>query len=72
MKSSLRKMRGYMYEGAIPTDHFPWTEDWDTVIEKKEQVHDRRSRILMRGVKVGQRKPTTGDGKMGIFDTKKN
>jgi hypothetical protein len=70
LKKELNKTKSLIYEGAIPTDHFPWVEDWDHVHEKKLQIHDRRSRILMRGVKIGQRKGVS-EGKMSIFDTKK-
>lgn len=68
----MRRVRAYIYEGAIPTDHFPWVEDWDHFHEKKMEIYDRRSRILMRGVKIGQRKGGAADGKMAIFDTKKS
>jgi GTP cyclohydrolase I len=38
--------------------------------DKKLQFNKRRMRILMRGVKIGQKQTVTA-GKMGIFDTKK-
>jgi len=66
----LNKAKAYIYEGVIPTDHFPWVEDWDHFHTKKLEIHDRRSRILMRGVKIGQRRGVS-EGKMSIFDTKK-
>jgi hypothetical protein len=71
LKKDLRKIRAYIYEGTLAHDHLPWVEDWDHFHEKKLEIHERRSRILMRGVKIGQRKGLSADGKMGIFDTKK-
>lgn len=55
----------------IATDHNPWVDDWNHYHEKKMKVMDRRARVLMRGVKIGQRKGASVDGKMSIFDTKK-
>jgi hypothetical protein len=68
----MRGIRAHLYEGAIPTDHFPWVDDYNHFHEKKVEVYDRRARILMRGVKIGQRKPGDQDTKMSIFDTKKS
>lgn len=61
-----------MYEDTIPTDHFPWVDDWDHIHQKKIDIYDRRARVLMRGVKIGQRKGSASDGKMSMFDTKKS
>jgi hypothetical protein len=71
LKGGLRKMRAYVYEGSIPTDHFPWVDDYENLVDKAEETIERRSRVLMRGVKIGQRKGGI-ENKMSIFDTKKS
>lgn len=63
-------IRALQYEQSDPRSYMPWVEQWDLLYEKKAQFNRRRMRILMRGVKIGQ-KQTMGVGKMSIFDTKK-
>ena len=61
-----------VFTGAIPRDHQPWLEDHYVENIKIEQNADRRERILMRGVKIGQRKGGDTTGKFSIFNTKKD
>jgi len=61
-----------MYDGAIPTDHMPWIDDYTNEESNKLAILERRERVLMRGVKIGQRKGIDAAGKFSIFNTKKN
>jgi hypothetical protein len=63
-------IRALQYEQCDPRSYMPWVDDWELFYEKKAQFNKRRMRILMRGVKIGQ-KQKMGVGKMSIFDTKK-
>lgn len=58
--------------GAIPRDHMPWVDDYSVQNMKKLSYIERRERILMRGVKIGQRKGIDGAGKFSMFNTKKS
>ncbi len=71
LREDLKYLRHYQYENAIASDIFPWAEDWEYFHEKKLKIHDRRARILMRGIKIGQKRGVS-EGKMSIFDTKKS
>lgn len=70
MKKDLKKIRAYLYEGVIGTDHFPWVDNYDHIYDRKAQADERRMRILTRGMKIGQKKGAIISGKMSIFDTK--
>jgi hypothetical protein len=70
-RKDLRKIRAYIYEQTLSNDIMPWVDDWDYFHQKKVDADERRSRILMRGVKIGQKKSGIENAKMGIFDTKK-
>lgn len=61
-----------MYEGAIPTDQMPWMDDYSNEEMRKLAILERRERVLMRGVKIGQRKGIDAAGKFNIFNTKKS
>ena len=61
-----------VFTGAIPRDHQPWLEDHSVENLKREGAAERRERVLMRGVKIGQRKGVDAKGKFSIFDTKKD
>jgi hypothetical protein len=60
-----------LYETAILKDQMPWVEDWNYIAEKKIQFNNRRTRILMRGVKIGQRRLTQSTTNLSIFNTKR-
>jgi hypothetical protein len=70
LRKDLRQIRSQLYDQIDPRSYMPWVEQWDLFYEKKQQFNKRRMRILMRGVKIGQ-KQSMGPGKMSIFDTKK-
>ena len=72
MKKQSNQFNKYENWGAIPRDHMPWMDDYENENEKKLAYLDRRERILMRGVKIGQRKGIDAAGKFSIFNTKKN
>lgn len=59
------------YENAVTTDLFPELDDHDEVYEDKLKAEHRRQRIIMRGIKIGQRRGGAADTTMSIFDTKK-
>ena len=61
-----------MYWGSIPNDHMPWMDDYSVYNARKIAYLERRERVLMRGVKIGQRKGIDAVGKFSIFNTKKN
>lgn len=61
-----------MYWGSIPNDHMPWMDDYSVYNMRKIAYLERRERVLMRGVKIGQRKGIDAVGKFSIFNTKKN
>lgn len=50
----------------------PWMDDYENENERKIAYVERRERVLMRGVKIGQRKGIDSAGKFSIFDTKKS
>jgi len=72
MKKKSNNFNPYMYWGSIPRDHMPWMDDYTDYNMKKVAILERRERILMRGVKIGQRKGIDATGKFSIFNTKKN
>lgn len=70
LKQSIRQIRAEQYEQSDPRSFMPWVDQWEIYYDKKAQFNKRRMRILMRGVKIGQ-KQIMGPGKMSMFDTKK-
>jgi hypothetical protein len=64
-------IKRYQYEQIIPTEAMPYYEDLTWLERRKRQFRERRNRILMRGVKIANRKSGVVESKMSIFDTKK-
>lgn len=71
LRKDLGKLRSQLYEQTLSNDIIPYVDDFDHFMQKKIELNDRRSRILLRGTKIGQRKVGAGIGRMSIFDTKK-
>ena len=47
---------------------FPFVQNWDDINDKKEKYQDRRMRIFMRGVKIGNKKGGTQITSMSMFE----
>ena len=72
MRTRPNQFKKDMYWGAIPTDNMPWLDDHSNENFNKMAYLERRERVLMRGVKIGQRKGMDAVGKFSLFNTKKN
>ena len=71
LKQSAKMIKKYQYELIIPSEAMPYVEDITWLERRKRQFRERRSRILMRGVKIANRKSGVVESKLSIFDTKK-
>lgn len=50
---------------------YPFVNDWEKINEKKEKYQERRMRIFMRGVKIGNKKGGAGAVVgMSVFEMK--
>lgn len=47
---------------------FPFTSDWDDLNDKKTKYQERRMRIFMRGVKIGNKKGGQQITSMSVFE----
>eukprot|EP00347_Sterkiella_histriomuscorum_P022689 403337523 len=47
---------------------FPFVNEWDDINDKKEKYQNRKMRIFMRGVKVGNRKGGSTITSMSVFE----
>jgi hypothetical protein len=70
LKKNIKQIKAEQYSQSDPKSFMPWVEQWEIFYDKKSQFNRRRMRILMRGVKIGQ-KQLMAVGKMSIFDTKR-
>lgn len=70
MRRSAKMIKKYQYDMIIPTESMPYLDDITWLERRKTQFRERRNRILMRGVKIANRKSGVVESKMSIFDTK--
>jgi hypothetical protein len=47
---------------------FPFVNNWDSINDKKEKYQNRKMRIFMRGVKIGNRKGGSQVTSMSVFE----
>jgi len=61
------------HEHADAARIYPFIKQWEKLNKRKETYQNRKLRIFMRGMKIGQKKGTMKSEAMGMFDkVKKN
>jgi hypothetical protein len=72
LKAQIQHWRAYHYQWIHASEQFPFIKNKESQMLKKQMFEKRRMRIVMRGVKIGQKKgSSTGAAANTIFDTKK-
>ena len=59
------------YEQARLEMMFPFVKDWGRLERKKMKYEAKKSRIFMRGIKIGRKMEGGGRRGMGIFETRR-
>jgi hypothetical protein len=47
---------------------YPFVNDWEKVNKKKIKYEERKSRIFMRGIKIGVKRSSSVDKGMSMFE----
>jgi hypothetical protein len=72
MKRQIPYWRTQHLEWVHSYDTFPWFKDPESIMEKEAKYEERKHRIVMRGVKIGQKKGgNTVGSNVSMFETKK-
>ena len=72
LRKGMQYWRDLNYDWVHCTEAFPWIKDNDEIKRRKDMFEARRLRIVMRGVKIGQKRGSSGRTAANtIFDTKK-
>ena len=74
LKAPLKgKAHAEWHENADAQRIYPFIRDWEKLNKRKETYQNRKLRIFMRGMKIGQKKGEIKTEAMGMFDkVKKN
>jgi len=49
---------------------YPWIDNWDDRNKKKTKYEERKSRIFMRGIKIGVKRTGNVNKNMSMFEQK--
>ena len=72
LKANVQYWREAHYKWVHASEIFPWLKEVDKIRYAKKMFEQRRLRIVMRGVKIGQKRGSAvGKASNTIFDTKK-
>ena len=61
--------RGAYYEMSNLKMIYPFVDDWEKQDARKMKYYERKSRIFMRGIKIGIKRSSNMDKGMSMFST---